>query len=90
VHAFEFFGGEVSAEGAELRYRGGGDEGVGVFRLVVREQGVGGASEGGDLVELFAAQLVEVLFEGTVVLGHDAARFRLNVRGFSIEAGERG
>ena len=90
VHALEVFGGEMLAEGAELGDGGGEGEGVGVLGLVVGERGVGGAGEGGDLVELFAAKLVEVFFELAVVLGHDAARFRLDVRGFSIEAEEQG
>jgi len=79
VHAFELFGGEVFAEGAELGNRGGEGEAVGVAGFVVGERGVGGAGEGGDLVELFAAKLIEVFFELAVVLGHDAARFRLDV-----------
>ena len=79
VHTLEVFGGEVLTEGAEPGNAGGEGEGVGVFGFVVRERGVGGADEGGDLVELFAAKLVEVFFEWTVVLGHDAARFRLDV-----------
>jgi hypothetical protein len=79
VHALEVFGGEMFAEGAELGNRGGEGEAVGVPGFVVGERGVGGAGEGGDLVELFAAKLIEVFFELAVVLGHDAARFRLDV-----------
>ena len=79
VHALEVLGGEMLAERAELWYGGGEGEAVGILGLVGRERRIGGAGEGGDLVELFAAQLVEVFFEGTVVLGHGAARFRLDV-----------
>ena len=80
VHALEVFGGEVPAEGAELGYGRGEGEAVGVLGFVVRERGIGGAGEGGDLVELFAAKLIEIFFELAVVLGHDSARFGLDVR----------
>ena len=79
VHALEVFGGEVFAEGAKFGDRGSEGEAVGILSLVIRKQRVGGAGEGGDLVELFAAKLIEVFFELAVELGHDAARFRLDV-----------
>ncbi len=82
VHALEVFGGEVLAEGAELGDGGGEGEGVGVFGFVVRERGVGGTREVGDLGELVAAKLIEVFFELAVVLGHGAARFGVKCQRF--------
>ena len=78
VHALELFGGEVLAEWRGARGRSAVKrKELGYLASVVRERRVGGAGEGGDLVELLAAKLVEVFFELAVVLGHDAARFRI-------------
>ncbi len=75
VHLLKLFGGEFSPQGAQLRNAGGEAEVVGIASLCRAERGAERTGDRGDLGQLLAAKLVEILFEGAFVLGQEATRF---------------